>query len=179
MRCIAILATALQRRCRRAGNRRRQSARHGRVDGRGVGRLRQRRLRRPVADQVGTPGAVPQRSRVSGFTRVSEQAGLPRWINANTAIWFDYDGDGLLDHVHRRLLLGRHRPLASHHDANHAGEFRVREERRPQDICSTISATANLKKSARKSGIDSRRWALAAAAADLRGTGHPGSVRRQ
>ena len=28
---------------------------------------------------------------------MSEQAGLPRWINANTAIWFDYDGDGLLD----------------------------------------------------------------------------------
>ena len=32
-----------------------------------------------------------------GFTRVTEQAGLPPWINANTAIWFDYDGDGLLD----------------------------------------------------------------------------------
>ena len=29
--------------------------------------------------------------------RVTEQAGLPRWINANTALWFDYDGDGLLD----------------------------------------------------------------------------------
>ena len=23
--------------------------------------------------------------------------GLPPWINANTAVWFDYDGDGLLD----------------------------------------------------------------------------------
>src|SRR5215467_12686752 len=26
------------------------------------------------------------------FTRVSDQAGLPKWLNANTAIWFDYDG---------------------------------------------------------------------------------------
>ena len=32
-----------------------------------------------------------------GFTRVTEAAGLPQWINANTAVWFDYDGDGLLD----------------------------------------------------------------------------------
>src|SRR6202451_2353339 len=27
-----------------------------------------------------------------GFTRVSGAAGLPPWINANTAVWFDYDG---------------------------------------------------------------------------------------
>src|SRR6201996_4610420 len=32
-----------------------------------------------------------------GFTRVTEQVGLPPWVNANTALWFDYDGDGLLD----------------------------------------------------------------------------------
>src|SRR3989442_10224240 len=28
------------------------------------------------------------------FSRVTEHAGLPPWVNANTAIWFDYDGDG-------------------------------------------------------------------------------------
>ena len=32
-----------------------------------------------------------------GFTRVTDQAGLPPWINANTAVWLDYDGDGKLD----------------------------------------------------------------------------------
>src|ERR1700720_2388993 len=32
-----------------------------------------------------------------GFTRVTDQAGLPSWINANTAVWFDYDGGGNLD----------------------------------------------------------------------------------
>jgi hypothetical protein len=31
------------------------------------------------------------------FTRVTEQAALPPWANANTAIWFDYDNDGKLD----------------------------------------------------------------------------------
>src|SRR6202046_1503169 len=31
------------------------------------------------------------------FTRVTEEAGLPPWINANTAVWFDYDNDGKLD----------------------------------------------------------------------------------
>src|SRR5450631_1254863 len=31
------------------------------------------------------------------FTRVTEQAGLPAWVNANTAIWLDYDNDGKLD----------------------------------------------------------------------------------
>src|SRR5262249_58576131 len=35
--------------------------------------------------------------RGKGFTRVSEQAGLPAWVNANTAVWLDYDRDGLLD----------------------------------------------------------------------------------
>ena len=39
------------------------------------------------------------------FTRVTEQAGLPKWVNANTAIWFDYDGDGKLD-----LFLGGYYP---------------------------------------------------------------------
>ena len=32
-----------------------------------------------------------------GFTRVTEKAGLPQWINANSAIWLDYDRDGRLD----------------------------------------------------------------------------------
>src|SRR5262249_16601304 len=33
-----------------------------------------------------------------GFTRVTDRMnGLPPWLNANTAVWFDYDGDGMLD----------------------------------------------------------------------------------
>jgi hypothetical protein len=33
----------------------------------------------------------------TGFTRVTDEAGLPEWINANTALWLDYDRDGQLD----------------------------------------------------------------------------------
>ncbi|HKD35444.1 MAG TPA: VCBS repeat-containing protein, partial [Pirellulales bacterium] len=32
-----------------------------------------------------------------GFTRVTEKAGLPAWVNANSACWLDYDRDGLPD----------------------------------------------------------------------------------
>ena len=31
------------------------------------------------------------------FKDVTEEAGLRRWVNSNSAIWFDYDRDGLLD----------------------------------------------------------------------------------
>ena len=32
-----------------------------------------------------------------GFTRVTDEAKLPKWINAGSAIWLDFDGDGKLD----------------------------------------------------------------------------------
>src|SRR5439155_2140549 len=28
-----------------------------------------------------------------GFTRVTDTAGLPAWVNANSAVWLDFDGD--------------------------------------------------------------------------------------
>lgn len=107
-----------------------------------------------------------------GFTRVSEQAGLPPWINANTAVWFDYDGDGLLD-----LFIGGY--YSEDIDLWHLKTTRIMPESfeyaknggrkylfhnlgngRFEEVSATV-------------GIDSRRWALASAAADLRGTGHP------
>ena len=39
------------------------------------------------------------------FTRVTQAAGLPHWINANTAVWLDYDRDGRLD-----LFIGGYYP---------------------------------------------------------------------
>ena len=49
-----------------------------------------------------------------GFTRVSDKAGLPAWLNANTAVWFDYDGDGLLDLFIGGYLISRRRLNLNH-----------------------------------------------------------------
>ncbi len=106
-----------------------------------------------------------------GFHRVSEAA-FPPWINANTAVWFDYDGDGLLD-----LFVGGYYPEDvdlwhltttkmmpdSFEYANNGGRkylFHNLGDGKFEEVSAKV-------------GIDSRRWALAAAAADLRGTGHP------
>ena len=106
------------------------------------------------------------------FERVTDQAGLPGWINANTAIWFDYDGDGLLD-----LFIGGY--FAEDVDLWHLTTTRIMPD-------SFEYATnggrkwlfhnlghGRFEEVSTKMGIDSRRWALAAAAADLRGTGRP------
>lgn len=104
------------------------------------------------------------------FTRVTEQAGLPSWVNANTAIWFDYDNDGRLD-----LFIGGYYSEAinlwnlqttkmmpeSFEYAKNGGRkylFHNLGDGKFEEVSARL-------------GIDSRRWALAAAAADLRGTG--------
>jgi hypothetical protein len=106
------------------------------------------------------------------FTRVTEQAGLPPWVNANTAIWFDYDNDGKLD-----LFLGGYYPEGvnlwhlkttkimpnSFEYANNGGRkylFHNLGNGRFEEVSAKL-------------GINSRRWSLAAVAADLRGTGYP------
>ncbi|MFN2596879.1 MAG: CRTAC1 family protein [Pyrinomonadaceae bacterium] len=107
-----------------------------------------------------------------GFTRVSEKAGLPQWVNANTAVWLDYDGDGLLD-----LFVGGY--YAEDVDLWHLKTTKIMPESFEyaknggrKYLFHNLGA-GKFEEVAEKVGINSRRWALAAAAADLRGTGHP------
>jgi hypothetical protein len=106
------------------------------------------------------------------FTRVSERAGLPAWVNANTAIWWDYDRDGLLDLFLGgywsedidlwRLSTTRIMPESFEYAENGGRNYIFRN--RGDGTFEETSAAL---------GMTSRRWTLAAAAADLFGTGYP------
>jgi hypothetical protein len=106
------------------------------------------------------------------FTRVTEQAGLPKWVNANTAIWFDYDGDGKLD-----LFLGGYYPedVDLWHLKNTKmmpESFEYAQNGGRKYLFHNLGG-GKFEEVSAKLGIESRRWALAAVAADLRGTGYP------
>lgn len=106
------------------------------------------------------------------FTRVTEAAGLPKWINANTAVWFDYDCDGKLD-----LFIGGYYPEDV--DLWHLTSTRMMPEsfeyanNGGRKYLFHNLGNGKFEEVSEKLGIRSRRWALAAVAADLRGTGYP------
>jgi enediyne biosynthesis protein E4 len=106
------------------------------------------------------------------FVRVTELAGLPRWINANTAIWLDYDRDGRLDlfiggyyaeQVNLwQLTTTRMMPESFEYAQNGGRKYILRNH----GDGNFVDVTEQL-------DITSRRWALAATAADLRRSGYP------
>src|ERR1700754_1099935 len=106
------------------------------------------------------------------FSRVTEKAGLPAWVNANTALWFDYDRDGRLD-----LFLGGY--YSEDVDLWHLKTTKMMPEsfeyarNGGRKYLFHNLGDGSFEEVSEKLGIDTRRWALAAAVADLRGTGYP------
>ena len=104
------------------------------------------------------------------FTRVTEKAGLPSWVNANGAIWFDYDADGKLD-----LFLAGY--YSEGIDLWHLKDTRMMPEsfeyaqNGGRKYLFHNLGNGMFEEVSQKLGIESRRWALAAVAADLRGSG--------
>jgi enediyne biosynthesis protein E4 len=106
------------------------------------------------------------------FTRVTDQAKLPPWVNSNTAIWFDYDNDGKLD-----LFLGGYYS----EDVNlwnlkttkmMPESFEYAENGGRKYLFHNLGG-GRFEEVSAKMGINSRRWSLAAVAADLSGSGYP------
>jgi enediyne biosynthesis protein E4 len=106
------------------------------------------------------------------FVEVGERAGLPAWVNANSATWLDFDRDGRLDlfiagywadNVNLwRLETTRIMPESFEYANNGGRKFLLRNK-----------GDGTFADVTQAMGITSRRWTLAIAAADLRGTGYP------
>lgn len=107
-----------------------------------------------------------------GFTRVSEGATLPSWANVNTAVWLDFDRDGKLDfflggYYSEKVNLWKLpdtkiMPESFEYAKNGGRKFLFRNlgGGRFEEVSDRV-------------GLRSTRWALAAVAADLRGSGYP------
>jgi len=107
-----------------------------------------------------------------GFTRASEAAGLPAWVNANAGIWFDFDRDGRLD-----FFLGGYYPesvnlwkLDTTRMMPESFEYAKNGGRKY--LFHNLGG-GRFEEVSEKAGLASRRWTLAAVAADLRGSGYP------
>jgi enediyne biosynthesis protein E4 len=107
-----------------------------------------------------------------GFTRVTEQAGLPAWVNANAAIWFDYDRDGKLD-----LFLGGY--YSENIDLWHLKTTEMMPEsfeyarNGGRKYLFHNLGNGRFEEVSQQLGINTNRWTLAVSAADLRGSGYP------
>ncbi|HVW13127.1 MAG TPA: CRTAC1 family protein [Mucilaginibacter sp.] len=106
------------------------------------------------------------------FTNVTEGSGLPGWVNANSAIWLDFDGDGMLD----LLICGYYNEDI---DLSHLKDTKIMPEsfryanNGGRKYLLKNMGNGKFKDVTVEYGINSTKWTLAAASADLNGDGYP------
>ena len=109
------------------------------------------------------------------FEPVPDEAGLPKWVNANAACWLDYDRDGRLD----LFIAGYWRDdidLWNLKDTQVMPEsFEYARNGGHKYLLHNLGY-GRFEEVAEKLGIKSTRWTLGVAAADLCGTGYPDLV---
>ena len=107
-----------------------------------------------------------------GFTPVTQLAGLPAWANINSAVWLDFDRDGRLD-----FFLGGY--YDERVDLWHLADTKMMPEsfeyakNGGRKYLFHNLGGGRFEDVSEAAGLSSRRWTLAAVAADLRGTGYP------
>ncbi len=105
------------------------------------------------------------------FQDVTAEAGLRRWINSNSAIWLDYDRDGLLDlyitAYFRDIDLWN---LATTKIMHNSFEFATNGGK---NLLFHNRGGGKFEDVTDRMGVGSTRWTLAAASADFDGDGWP------
>src|SRR5688572_17950746 len=106
------------------------------------------------------------------FVAVGERAGLPAWVNANSATWLDFDRDGRLDlfiagywpeQVNLwQLETTRIMPESFEYATNGGRKYLLRNR-----------GDGTFEDVTEAQGITTRRWTLAVTSADLDGNGYP------
>jgi len=112
----------------------------------------------------------------TGFTRVDhKKTDFPKWVNANTAIWFDYDRDGNLD-----LFMGGY--FDEKFDLWHLKTTKIMPEsfeyahNGGRNYLFHNNGDGTFTEVAEQMGLTSHRWSLSSAATDLNGSGYPDLV---
>lgn len=106
------------------------------------------------------------------FTEVTDKANLPKWMNANTGIWVDYDCDGKLDLVlcgyfDEKLDMWHLNTTQIMPDSLEYANNGTRKYLLKGNGDGTFTDVTQ------QMGLTTKSWTLAIGAADLRGTGYP------